>query len=84
MLRNALIFLLVFSKAVTAVDVLAGYLYLSYNYLGFYAEITNKKVQVLIPLREISFIGRAMIGKSVKESQPNIIPYNPMDTKISV
>jgi len=70
-------------KAATVDNVIVGHLYLSYNYLSFHAEFNAQKVNVMIPLRDIIAVQRAMLGPSAKESIPNIIPYNPVENKLT-
>jgi len=70
-------------KACTFDNVLIGHLYLSYSYLSFYAEYSVGKVVMMIPLRDIIFIQKTMIGKSSKEKTPNIVAYNPVENKLT-
>jgi len=70
------------AKATTLDNVHNGHMYLSYNYICFYTEFQSQKAAVMIPLRDIVGIQKAMIGKSVKETNPNIVPWNPAENKI--
>jgi len=70
------------AKCVVIDNIYAGQIYLSHNYLSFYCEFDSHKSAVLIPLRDIVAIQKSMIGKSVKESHPNIVPFNPHENKI--
>jgi len=69
-------------KAATFDTVLPGNLYLSYSYLSFYTEFQGRKAIEMIPLRNIISINRMMIGKSAKQSQPNIVQYNTYENKM--
>jgi len=71
------------AKAATFDTVLIGQLYLSYSYLSFYCEFGQQKAQVLIALRDIVHMQRAFVGKSAKETHPNIVPFNPNEHKHS-
>jgi len=71
------------AKAITVDNIHPGHIYVSYNYIAFYAEFQSQKAAVLIPLRDVTGIQKSMIGKSVKEHLPVVVPYNPHENKLT-